>query len=119
MNQIPLKQIIAALLSISFLWIFAACILICGDSSCAEESSELSGFSVGNHAPTSNACPITQTPKSTTAERIAIDPFSFTIEYWRQVFVFKPQIDPVILALPGQFFVFGSPPLNRLPVLRI
>lgn len=119
MNRIPLKQTLAALLSISFLWTFAACVLICGDSACAEESSKISGFSVGNHEPNRDACPITETPKSATAERIAIDSFSFTAASWRQVFVFKPKINRAILDLPRQIFVFGSPPLKRLPVLRI
>jgi hypothetical protein len=119
MNQALFKQAIAALLSISFLWIFAACILLCNDSVCLDESSNAGGEIVNHSETPSDACPIVASAKATTTERIAVDSFTFTIVTWRQIFNFKPQVNLVKIQLSPKVSALSNPPLKRLFVLRI
>jgi len=119
MNRTLFRKTIAALLSISFLWIFAACILLCNDSVCLEESLNAAVVFVNHNEQTLDTCPIAESAKATMTERTAFDFFTFTIISWRQIFNFKPKVNLVNIDLSRKVFVFASPPLERIPVLRI
>lgn len=119
MNQALFKQSVAALLSISFLWIFAACVLLCNDSVCLDESSNAVGEFVSRSETPADACPVAAPAKATTTERIAVDSFTFNTASLRQIFNFKPKVNLVKIRFSPKVSGLNNPPLDRPFVLRI
>jgi hypothetical protein len=79
-----LKRAVAALMPLCLLWLFAACILICG-----LESAERHGQSIRlstveivgiKNAPTCEGCPLASLPKATIQERATFKPDLRTID---------------------------------------
>jgi hypothetical protein len=118
-NSKSLQEITAALLSISFLWIFAACVLFCSDFGCADEPSGGEIFSVSVNKTHSTNCPVTQTSKATTTERIVFKAFVLTVSTSKQSFVPKQKDHLLKIDPPHKVLIFASPPSKLLPVLRI
>jgi len=119
MTRFPLKRLIAALLPISFLWLFVACI-----SHCLWESAEthechaaLSSFEMED-APDADACPIAAAPKATIPERKVLD-LQTTHVVQHPVYPARPSL-PIVASSPWPDEPsLPDPPLDRLPTLRI
>lgn len=124
MALLPPKGLIAALLPLSFLWVFMACVSICERETLAmHPPTDLScstGISEIRHIPDCGGCPLSYFPTATTPERaksiLALDTLSS----------FAPLIPSICSSHPDVFsdrldrLVFnGSPPLKLLSTLRI
>lgn len=118
MTRFPLKRLIAALLPVSFLWLFVACVSHCS-SGCADEQdchADLSSFEITG-APDSDACPITRALKATIPERKPLD-LQTTPVVARSVHPVEP-LPLIAFSLRPDEPSFSCPPLERLPTLRI
>ncbi|HEX8352096.1 MAG TPA: hypothetical protein VF611_04330 [Pyrinomonadaceae bacterium] len=122
--RIELKRVVAALLPVSLLWVFAACVSICGwegaeaqgrpDFAPTVEATEM------RDAPDCEDCPDASFLKAATPERAtlkvtlqaAADISASTVS--GQAFA-----DGIILISPYRQFSFADPPLRLLPALRI
>lgn len=118
MTHFPLKKIVAAILPFCFLWLFAACVLSCGDEG-AEIHQHYSALSETADAADSDSCPIVNAPAATVSERAA---FGFQIS----PVVLHPTFPVAVLSFVAAKISrrdgkppFREPPLKRLPVLRI
>jgi len=121
MLRFPLKRLIAALLPISFLWLFVACASICARESTEKYANHAGSLSTKITDGTDcEGCPIASSPKATIPERAA---FKFNLQTPR---VIPPSILSANSLAHGVTFVrryhqpsFTDLPLNRLPLLRI
>lgn len=119
-----LKRLMAAALPVSFLWLFAACILICerevGDTHGRPVvSSPAETVEVGE-SPDCGECPVTSLPEATAPERTA-----FKLD-WQSSSGVVPSIPSLTLPAggipsfpPDRHPPPADPPLDRLPALRI
>jgi hypothetical protein len=120
-SHFPLKRLIAALLPVAFLWLFAACV-----SSCARESAErqehpiVSSAVDSQDAPDCKGCLLATFPQATAPERA-----QFKLHLQAPAFVpplllsLYPLTDVVIFNQGHLRPSFADPPLARLPILRI
>jgi len=118
-TRFPLKRLTAVWLPVTFLWLFVACVSHCS-SECADEHechTDLSSFEITG-APDSDTCPITQALKATIPERKALD-LQTTPVVQRSVHAVEPlSLINAFSSRPDESS-FSSPPLERLPTLRI
>jgi hypothetical protein len=124
MARLTPKRLIAALLPLSFLWVFMACVSICEREtlamhpptalSCSTDISEIS------HEPDCGICPLSYFPTAITPERVksilAFDTLSSLAPiipsiYSSRANVFSDRLDRLVFN--------GSPPLKLLSTLRI
>lgn len=124
MPRTPQKRLIAALLPLSFLWLFMACVSICEretlamhpptDLSCSTDISEIT------HVPDCGGCSLSYFPTATTPERaksiLALDTLSSFASIIPSIYsshpdVFSDRLDKLVFN--------GSPPLKLLSTLRI
>lgn len=68
-TRFPLKRFIAALLPLSFVWLFVACISICARESTEHVSNLTQPVKIGE-SPDCAGCPVTAFPKARTPERV-------------------------------------------------
>ena len=120
----PQKTFIAALLPLSFLWVFMACVSICERETLAFHSPAYLSCPADINAirdvSERDGCPLSYFPKATTPERPT---FIFGLETLSS---FAPLVPPIDSSQPDLFShrldrpVFkGSPPLTLLSTRRI
>ncbi len=121
MARFPVKRLIAALLPISFLWLFAACVSICVRESAEKHECASVIFSTEmKDASCCEGCPVSSLPQAAIPQRSTLV----------SDFQAPPAVTPLILAIDpltdgiafasrrGQLFS-ASPPLKDLFALRI
>jgi len=121
MSRFPLKRLVAALLPISFLWLFVACV-----SSCTRESAEKQNqLNVSSSIETKDAsdcegCLLATFPQATAPERAA---FKLNLQSSFAVLTVKPSVNSSTDEVTFELRHFQSsstdPPLKRLSALRI
>ena len=124
MARLLLKRIIAALLPLSFLWVFMACVSICERETLATHPptalSSSTDISEVSHVPDCGGCPLSYFPAATTPERaksiLALDTVSSFAPITPSIYsshpeVFSDRLDRLVFN--------GSPPLKLLSTLRI
>jgi hypothetical protein len=125
MMRFRLKRLMAMLLPISFLWLFVACVTICGREG-TQETHEPSIISSAceiteiTETPDCQDCPLTSFPRATAPERV-----TFKL-YLQTAFFARSSFTSVGAPFDGTTFFyrphkpsFTDPPFNRLPALRI
>lgn len=97
-----------------------ACILLCNESVCADDSSHAETVSVTSNQPFSDSCPIVESAKAVIIDRVSFDLPVYTATIGCRNFISKPKTYPdKIIILRFKKVLFASPPLERLPVIRI
>ena len=109
----------AALLPISFLWLFVACILICGSEIAEHHAADTISLSmVMTDTPACAGCPVSSIPKATVQESARFDLLA-PLVLSHSILAVSSLADSV--AFPSHYHQssFADPPLKRLPLLRI
>jgi hypothetical protein len=122
MSRFPLKRLIAAVLPVTFLWLFAACISTCARESAEHHNQPMVSSSIEiSDTSDGEGCLITSFPKATAAPERAtfipdLQPPSAVaaITSSTDSLIDGVKFDPRRLHVP-----FKEPPLERLPSLRI
>jgi len=121
MARFPLKRLLAAILPLSFLWLFVACVSIC-----TEESREHSAANAAlasaklTEAPGCEGCPLSSFPKATVPQRSTFHlDLQTPLVVPSLTFAVDALADGIAVAVPRSQSPFSSPPLDRLPLLRI
>lgn len=120
MNVYP-KQFLSVLLTASFAWIFAVCILFCsGDADCAGESVTENVSIVENHE-SKDSCPIGESVKTIAPERISLDLHFFVEETKKPNLFSAVPVLSFVLKNHSEFYRPPEklPPQNRPRILRI
>lgn len=118
MTHFPLKKVIAAILPVCFLWLFAACVLSCGDEA-VEIHQPYSALSETADASNSESCPIFNAPAVIVSERAVFD-FQILPVILHPTFPVKvSSFTAAIISRRDGKLPFREPPLKFLSVLRI
>jgi hypothetical protein len=124
MMRFPLNSLMAAALPISFLWLFAACVLICerkgADTHGRPVISSLVEAVDVKGAPDCGECPVTPFPTATAPERAALK-FNSPAPPAAPTSILTATSPPggVHSVLPYFYPPSAAPPLDRLFALRI
>lgn len=115
----------AVLLSVSFVWVFAACVLICGWESAAEcgepHHASTAGVNEPADTPACEGCPDAAFLKATTGGRVTFAPESQAVSALPASFVSvtSSAAAAVTFIPPGGEQFLPTPSLSLLPPLRI
>lgn len=122
--RIQLKRMVAALLPVSLLWVFAACVSACGWEIAASDGRP--DFAAGvevtqvREAAGCDDCPDASLLKATTPERATFKPdLQVVSSVPALILPNAPLADAVIFARPRRQQFPPDPPLKLLPALRI
>jgi hypothetical protein len=121
MSRFPLKKCIAALLPVSFLWLFVACVSSCARESAKNQNDTIVSSSVEQKdASDCEGCLLATFPKATTTERAT---FKLNSQASLSVHPVTPSVNSLTdeIAYDRRHLQISFPdePLKRLPTLRI
>lgn len=121
---LSLAQLIAALLPLSFLWVFMACVSICERETLASDSpTDFTSANVINdvrHERECDGCPLSYFPKAATTQRVKSSFASDSMSSSASAILSTNSFHSNVLSCRLDRPVFAaSPPLILLPPLRI
>jgi hypothetical protein len=120
MRRAAIKRAIAALLPVSLLWVFVACVSICARESADTYNPLIASASIEvNDAPDGEGCPLASFPKATAPARGTL---IFNVEPSNIIPVSIPSVNSLENKIVGRVATqqsFTSPPLELLPTLRV
>jgi hypothetical protein len=122
--RFPLKRLMAATLPVSFLWLFAACVLICerevADTHDRPVISSLFEAVEVKGTQDCGECPVTSLPEATAPERTAL---KINLQTPSDVLPSTPPTTSLTGGVPSVLHdrlpPSADPPLDRLPALRL
>jgi hypothetical protein len=121
MARFPLKRLLAALLPLGFLWLFVACVSICTEES-REHLTQSAAISSALVTASSGCegCPLSSFPKAMVPQRSTFHlDLQTPLVVPSLTFAVDALADGVAVVAPHSQSPFSSPPLDRLPLLRI
>lgn len=123
-SRLPSTRAAAVLLSVSIVWVFAACVVICGWERAAESGEPHLASTVGvdepTDAPACEGCPDAAFLKATTGGRVTFTPESRAVSVLPDSLVSVTSSAAVVTFTPADGrHLLPAPPPGLLPTLRI